>query len=179
VAPLEHFFGQVAGESHRNADGGDRQKIIPRCRVGELLVLEHEPDNPHDINAIRVLRQTGEQIGYLEREFAGDVVSRSAKGRHYHALIAGIGRPRRSRFYGVALLIVVEDDGASDAEIVAYAHEILRRDRRVGASASEISRTGSVDWLVVGTIVAVVLVLIAIGAAWWPRRASRLTSREV
>jgi hypothetical protein len=162
---LEHFFGQVAGESHRNDDGTDRQAIIRRCRVGELLVLQHEPDNPHDINAIRVLRQNGEQIGYLEREFAGEVVSRSAKGRHYHALIAGIGRPRRSAFYGVALLIVVENDGANDTEVVAYAHKILSRDRRVGASASGGSRAVSVDWLVVGTILAVVLVLIAILAA--------------
>ena len=40
---LEHFFGHVAGESHRNADGSDRQAIIPRCRVGELLVLAREP----------------------------------------------------------------------------------------------------------------------------------------
>ena len=77
---LDHFFGHVAGERHRNEDGSDRQAIIRRCRVGELLVLEHEPDNPHDINTIRVLRQNGEQIGYLEREFAGEVVSRSAKG---------------------------------------------------------------------------------------------------
>jgi HIRAN domain len=163
---LEHFFGQVAGESHRNDDGSSRQAIILRCRVGEPLVLEHDPDNPHDINAIRVLRQTGEQIGYLEREFAGEVVSRSAKGRHYHAVIAGIGRPRRSRFYGVALLLIVEDYGASGAEVVAYAHEVLSRDRQVGASASESSRMGAVDWLVVGTIVAVVLVLIAAVVAW-------------
>jgi integrase len=63
---LDHFFGQVSGESHRNDDGSDCQAIIPRCRVGELLVLEREPDNPHDINAIRVIRQSGEQIGYLE-----------------------------------------------------------------------------------------------------------------
>jgi hypothetical protein len=65
-----------------------------RLGVTILLVLEHEPDNPYDINAIRVLRQNGEQIGYLEREFAGEVVSRSAKGRRYHAVIAGIGRPQ-------------------------------------------------------------------------------------
>ena len=96
MAPLEHFFGHVAGESHRNADGSDRQAIIPRCRVGDRLVLEHEPDNPHDVNAIRVLRQNGEQIGYLDREFAGQVVSRSAKGWKFHATMAGIGRPRRS-----------------------------------------------------------------------------------
>src|SRR5207249_3119713 len=118
---FEHFFGDVAGESHHNADGSDRQAIIPRCRVGELPVLEHEPDNPHDINAIRVLRQNGEQIGYLEREFAGEVVSRSAKGLKFHAAIAGLGRPRRSVPYGVALLIIVDAGGASDAEVMAYA----------------------------------------------------------
>ena len=128
---LEHFFGHVAGESHRNADGSDRQAIVPRCRVGDLLVLEHEPDNPHDINAIRVLRQSGEQIGYLEREFAGEVVSRSAKGRTYHAVIASIGRAHRSAPYGVALLILVEDHGAGDAEVANYAREVLGRDRQM------------------------------------------------
>jgi HIRAN domain-containing protein len=43
-------------------------------------MLEHEPDNPRDINAIRVLRKTGEQVGYLERELAGEVVFRSRPG---------------------------------------------------------------------------------------------------
>jgi hypothetical protein len=47
---VRHFFSGVAGESHRNSDGSDRQAIIPKCTVGELLVLEHEPDNPADIN---------------------------------------------------------------------------------------------------------------------------------
>ena len=162
---LEHFFGHVAGESHRNADGSDRQVIIPRCRVGDLLVLEHEPDNPHDINAIRVLRQNGEQIGYLEREFAGEVVSRSAKGRRYHVVIAGIGRPHRCAPYGVALLIIVEDDGASDAEVANYARAVLGRDRQVATPAAEIRRTAKLDWFVVA-LVAVALAVIAFVAAW-------------
>ena len=162
---LEHFFGHVAGESHRNADGSDRQAIILRCRVGDLLVLEHEPDNPHDINAIRVLRQNGEQIGYLEREFAGEVVSRAAKGRTYHAVIAGIGRAHRSAPYGVALLILVEDHGASDAEVANYAREVLSRDRQVAAPASEIPRTAKLDWFVVA-LVAVALAVIAFVVAW-------------
>ncbi len=134
---FEHFFGHVAGESYRNDDGSDRQVLIPRCRVGDLLVLEHEPDNPHDINAIRVLRQNG-RIGYLEREFAGEVVSRSAKGRRYH--------------YGVALLILVEDHGTSDAEVANYAREVLSRDRQVAAPASEIPRTAKLDWFVVALV---------------------------
>jgi HIRAN domain len=164
---LRHFFGNVAGESHRNADGSDRQAIIPRCRVGDLLVLEHEPDNPHDINAIRVLRQNGEQIGYLEREFAGEVVSRSAKGWRYHAVIAGLGRSRRSALYGVSLLLIVDGDGASDAEVMAYAREILSRDLQVEASTPQVPRpSSSWTWLVAGALVAAALAVIAVVAAW-------------
>ena len=74
--------------------------------MGELLVLEHEPDNPHDINAIRVLRETGEQIGYRPRDFAGEVVPRAAKGAAFYAAIAGIGRAGGRGPCGVALLIV-------------------------------------------------------------------------
>jgi len=163
---LRHFFGHVVGESHRNADGSDRQTIIPRCQVGELLVLEHEPDNPHDINAIRVLRQNGEQIGYLQREFAGEVVSRSAKGWQYHAVIAGIGRSRRSALYGVSLLLIVDGDGASDAEVMAYAREVLSRERQVEASTPADHYVAPAKWLVVGTLVAALLAIIAIVAAW-------------
>lgn len=117
---MNHFFAHVAGESFRSADGSDRQAIIPRCRVGDLLMLKPEPDNPHDINAIRVLRQNGEQMGYLQREFAGQVMSRSARGYGFHALVAGVGRESRRGLYGMALLIVVENDGASDDEVAAY-----------------------------------------------------------
>jgi hypothetical protein len=38
---VRHFSAQVAGESHRNDDGSDRQAIIPHRRVGELLVLAY------------------------------------------------------------------------------------------------------------------------------------------
>ena len=128
---MRHLFTQVAGESHRNADGSDRQAIIQHCRVGELLALEHEPDNSHDINAIRVLRRSREQIGYLTRDFAGEVVSRSAKGWRFHAVVAGVGRAGGAGPYGVALLIVVEKEVANDGEVLGYARQILAEE--VGA----------------------------------------------
>jgi hypothetical protein len=152
---LEHFFGQVAGESHRNHDGTDRQTIISRCTVGEPLILEHEPDNPYDINAIRVLRRNGEQIGYLERAFAGEVVSRTAKGHVYRAAIADIGRPQRHAPYGVALLIIVDDGSATDEEAATYAHEVLSRDRAVPMSVTP-------NWLVVGVGVVIIASALAV-----------------
>jgi hypothetical protein len=169
---MRHFFSNVAGESYRNADGSSRQAIIPRCRVGEFLHLEHEPDNPHDINAIRVLRQTGEQIGYLEREFAGEVVSRTAKGWGFHALVAGVGRAHGGGPHGVALLVVVEDEGASDAQVAAYGRSVLANDREVPGQpitpqrrpgfVTVAERAGSGDRLV---IIAVTIVIGLAGAA--------------
>jgi hypothetical protein len=170
---MRHFFANIVGESFRNEDGSDRQAIIPRCRVGELLTLEHEPDNPHDINAIRVLRQTGEQIGYLERDFAGEVVSRTVKGWGFHALVAGIGRARGTGPYGVALLVVVEDEGASDDQVATYGRSVLAKDRDAAAppatvqprrlaSAPVAERSGSRDRLVVIAVTVVIGVAVAV-----------------
>jgi hypothetical protein len=163
MADLRHFFGHVAGESYRNADGSDRQRIIPRCRVGELLVLKHEPDNPHDINAIRVLRQSGEQIGYLERELAGQVVSREAKGEQYHAAIAGIGRARAGVGpWGVALLIIVDGAGAAtDATLRRYAREVLEDEghfEQEHRRAEPAQTTGGWEWWMLPAAVVVAAV---------------------
>lgn len=123
---LRHFFGQLAGESYRNADGSDRQAVIQKCDVGELLVLEHEPDNPHDINAIRVLRESGEQIGYLSRHFAAEVVSRSARGWEYYAAVAGVGRSEGGYGpLGVSLLIVVDDAPIDRSRLAAQVSRVL------------------------------------------------------
>lgn len=171
--PMRHFFTSVAGESYHNADGSDRQVIIPSCRVGELLVLEHEPDNPHDINAIRVLRRSGEQIGYLLRELAGEVVSRTPKGWRYHAAISGVGRARGVGPYGVSLLVVVENADADDAAVSAYAEAVLAADgrprrrrgapriRQHGAAESTASEPSRV-WLVVFMLVAFAVVFLLV-----------------
>jgi hypothetical protein len=57
----------VAGESHKNTDGSSRQTIIRKCQSGEPVMLVPEPTNPHDSDAVKVCRRSGEQIGYLPR----------------------------------------------------------------------------------------------------------------
>jgi hypothetical protein len=163
---VNHFFGQLAGESYHNADGSDRQVIIQKCDVGELLILEHEPDNPHDINAIRVLRETGEQIGYLPRDFAGEVISRTAKGDAFFAAVAGIGRARGIGPYGVALLIIVDNGDADRAMVAERVARVLADRPRHHDVATTIARTDEgpgpaiAVWIVVA--VAVVLALVVL-----------------
>ena len=35
--------------------------------------MKREPTNPYDVNAIMVMRQTGEQIGYVDRFWAARI----------------------------------------------------------------------------------------------------------
>jgi len=57
------FYSKVVGVTYDNPDGSSRQAIIARCRLGEQLILEAEPDNQHDPNAVKVLRTNGQQLG--------------------------------------------------------------------------------------------------------------------
>jgi hypothetical protein len=118
---VRHFFANVAGESYRNDDdGSDRQTIITSCRVGEPLILDAEPDNPEDENAIRVLRRDGKQIGYIEREMAARLVDDLTD---FSAYVAGVGRGG-GPYLGVSLLMVV-NDGETEAVVNAYARQTL------------------------------------------------------
>jgi HIRAN domain len=131
---VRHFFAQVAGESHRNdEDGSDRQAIIASCRVGELLFLDAEPDNPEDENAVRVLRRDGKQIGYLERAMAARIVDDLSD---FTPFVAGIGRGGTGPYLGVALLMVV-NDGQDAAVVEAYARRTLEAEGNFGRSAPE------------------------------------------
>ena len=96
---MRHFFANVAGESFHNDDGSDRQPIISRCRVGEALILDAEPDNPEDENAIRVLRLDGKQIGYIERDMAARLVDDLTD---FSAFVAGVGRAGGPGYLGRA-----------------------------------------------------------------------------
>jgi hypothetical protein len=124
---LDHYFGHIAGESFRNNDGTSRQAIIRRCHVGEVLRLEPEPSNPHDANAMRVLRMPGEQIGYLERSLALRV---AGEGGDHYAAIATIRRPRLSRHYGVGIMIIVATEQVTYDDIAAYVRHQFVADRR-------------------------------------------------
>lgn len=73
----------VVGESYR-------QDAIRRCREGHRVVLKREPENPHDANAVAVLRENGEQIGYLSRDNAEWVAEVMDKGKQVEAKIKRI-----------------------------------------------------------------------------------------
>ena len=133
---MRHFFASVAGESYPNRDGTDRQSIIASCSVGETIVLEAEPDNPVEENAVRTVRRDGRQIGYLEHATAARLADDL---NDFSAFVAGIGPGGGGPYLDVSLLIVA-NEGQDAAAVAAYAHRVLegrlgnqrkRRARRV------------------------------------------------
>ena len=119
-------YTKVVGVTHKNADGSSRQRILKRMRREERdherVDLEHEPENPYDENAVKVLNSDGEQLGYLERGLAADIVGRAAKGETFSAVITGFtggeeGCPtvgcnlEITSSYSKAALKLNEDDG--------------------------------------------------------------------
>lgn len=54
------FHTKIAGVTFEG-----RQTIIPHCSVGEMLLLERQPNHPDDQGAIKVMRLNGQQLGYI------------------------------------------------------------------------------------------------------------------
>ncbi|MEM9338038.1 MAG: HIRAN domain-containing protein [Bacteroidota bacterium] len=68
------YDSKVVGVSKLNDDGSSRQEIILReVQEGDALFLEAEPDNPYDANAVKVLSEKKNQIGYLSSSLAEKV----------------------------------------------------------------------------------------------------------
>jgi len=82
----------VAGVTHKNADGSNRQDIIIACSEGERLELVPEPDNPHskDRTAVKVCRRNGAQLGYIPAQESPRVSVMFQKGYKLWAVIRAV-----------------------------------------------------------------------------------------
>lgn len=60
---------KVVGVTFLNKDE-NRQEVVARLQMGDRVWLEREPFNHYDTNAIKVTRNSGEQIGYISRHLA-------------------------------------------------------------------------------------------------------------
>lgn len=113
----QEFKTRVAGVTHCNPDGTDRQLLLKKCRSGEEVELRREPDNPHDRFAIMVINARSEVLGYIP---AGDrrLAEHIDRGGEVRASIVAItGGPNvfqklfglRGKSYGCVLKIVQRD----------------------------------------------------------------------
>lgn len=99
------IFSKIAGVTHRNRNGSDRQMILERCSAREELRLIPEPDNRFDPNAVAVCRENGEQLGYLGRRLAEEMCGWMDKGEHWSVVLTQVtGIDKQTLGANIALL---------------------------------------------------------------------------
>ena len=95
------IIAYVIGVTYANADGSSRQEIIGNCRKGDELILLREPNNPYDMNAVKVctLRKQGflsrllrrkpvlSQLGYLSEYVASRIAPLMDEGVYVQAVV--------------------------------------------------------------------------------------------
>lgn len=108
---------KVAGVSHRNSNGSDRQTIIKKhIRNGKKLTLIREPQNKYSKNATGVwyikkgiLRKRKFQIGYLSQFIADEVAPLLDKGWNANATVMNVsGGSRKKPARGVNIKITLQ-----------------------------------------------------------------------
>lgn len=89
------------------------QDQVARCCAGEPVRFVHEPDNPHDETALRVVSSAGETVGYVPRASWLHRVIHEA-GRGVAAVVHSIGYSR-SCLLGLTLSVTICDDEVARA----------------------------------------------------------------
>ena len=88
--PVMHIVTTIVGTEYSNPNGTSRQSILQQCQSSEFLLLKHEPKNRFDKNAVAVLRHNGQQLGYLPRKLAAEVVAQSNRGWKYFVHLSSV-----------------------------------------------------------------------------------------
>jgi hypothetical protein len=103
----DHYVIRVAGVSHQNDDGSYRQEILSRCKPGEMRRLLRQPGHRHDKNAVQVLRQNGEMLGFIPKNEARLMAPEMDRGRRYVAVLTTLdGGHGSKRLRGAGIVIV-------------------------------------------------------------------------
>ena len=67
-----------------------------RLSAGTILQLKHQPDNPHDGNAVQVIETvTGRMIGHIPHEHAAVVGTRLRQGQITHVDVGSVETMKR------------------------------------------------------------------------------------
>lgn len=83
----------------------DCPHVVAKLKIGEQLILQRQPDNPFDANAIRVHTAAGEKAGYIPGALAARLAPvMDAHGDTISAMVHSLqGDPSRGQSRGVTI----------------------------------------------------------------------------
>lgn len=73
VTPESKIHGRVITTRVVGLTFADRQEVVAKVQMGDRVWLEREVTNPFDANAIKVSRNNGEHLGYLNKYLANNL----------------------------------------------------------------------------------------------------------
>lgn len=92
--PLPAMSLAIVGIDYPNRDGSNRRFALSLCEPGDAIELRPEPRNRKDANAIAVVSERGEQLGYLTAERAPRIGQLIRQGREVRAVFQGMRENR-------------------------------------------------------------------------------------
>ena len=106
------FFSKIAGVSYKNDNGTERQKILRKMKnegcKGEKLYLQLDPNNQYDKNAVKVLNQDNEQLGYLKHDVAMEISERLKRGEKVTVVVSEITGGDNGTSLGCNIKIILD-----------------------------------------------------------------------
>lgn len=83
---LKNIELKVVGVTFKNDDGSSRKDLILAMTDQSPVMLEREPNNKYDPNAIKVLTDGG-QIGYIGKDYSAILAEYMDMGRQFTAMV--------------------------------------------------------------------------------------------
>lgn len=82
----------IMGIRHNASCKGEDCDLLPKVNVGTELYFEKDPQNEYDHNALRVVTQTREFLGYVPRYYNLPIIERINTGMSYSCRIIDINQ---------------------------------------------------------------------------------------
>lgn len=86
----------ITGIRYHSACQGSDCGALPGVKVGDMLLLEEEPENAYDPMAIRVLTQEKDVLGYVPRYYNKAILARLHDGMGYSCKITEVNANMRN-----------------------------------------------------------------------------------
>ncbi len=143
------FHTKVAGVSHNG------RQIVARCSVGERLMLVRDPKNRFDKGAIKVMRLSGEQLGFIPADVSrgghsSGLAFQMDRGYEYQCRISAL-TGGGDKFFGVNIEITEAEQFDTP---LSTNEDINVIERSAGSS--------NLGWLFVAAAVLLVLVVVVV-----------------
>ena len=89
----------------------ERRDACERLDVGDSVELEREPDNRHDPNAILILSESGDELGYVPREHARVMAPLLDAGADYEASVKKLWERNDGGIVPIVVSVLRNADG--------------------------------------------------------------------